>query len=122
MSLTYNEDFRRDGHNLIACHSPLVLDVTLQNTNTSAVSGDVTVDIYGSGTTEDTTIYVFDMAYVETSGAGPNYDHTFRLDITDIIRRICNDPDLRNETSGSVKRPSRLASFITCLFKSPGRS
>jgi hypothetical protein len=121
MSLTYNEDFRRSGNNLISCHNPLVLDVTLQNTNTSAVSGDVTVDIAGTG--DDTNTYVFDMAYVGSASAGgSNYDHTFRLDITDIIRRICNEPDLRNETASYYKRPSRLATNIMCLFKSSGES
>jgi hypothetical protein len=121
MSLTNNDDFRRDTIVLIGCQSPLVLDVTLQNTNISASSGDVYVSIAGvSPNAENTTTYNFDLGYVETTGSGPNYDHKFKLDITDIIRKVCNDPDLRNETAGGYKMLSRLATYIGCFVKSSG--
>lgn len=121
MSLTLNDDFSRSGFDVIACHSPLVLDVTLQNANATAVSGDVTAKLYGVGVTINTTEYTFDMGYAGSSGSGP-YDHEFRLDVTDIIRRICNVPDLRDETTSGYKYKPLLGSGVLITIASAGES
>ena len=111
MSLTVNDDFQRNGYNLVSCQNPLILNVSLGNTVSSASSGGVTVEITGSG--DNTETYEFDMGYVGTTG-GPDYIHNFKLNITDIIREICNEPDLENEASVSseIMRGSRLATAI----------
>ena len=122
MSLTLNDDFTRASWDLIASQSPLVLDVTLQNTNTSASSGDVTVEIQGEVNADNTTLYTFDLGYVGTTGSGPNYDHAFKLDITDIIRKICNDPLLQDDTTAGFETENRMATRIAGEVKSSGET
>jgi hypothetical protein len=119
MSLAVTEDFVRDAWDLIACHSPLVLKATLGNGNATASSGEVTVEIQAvSAGADDTTLYTFDMAYVETTGS---FDHFFRLDITDIIRKICNEPGHVDETAAThYKEKSKRATEIDIDVKSDG--
>jgi hypothetical protein len=124
MSLTVTEDFVRDARDLISCHSPLVLKATLQNLTATASSGDVTCDIQAvSFGADDDTLYTFDMAYVKTSFSSPDYYHEFRLNITDIIRKICNRPGHVDETGGAVyKLKSKRATEIDIDVKSSGEA
>jgi len=121
MSLVVDEDFVRDAWDLIACHSPLVLKATLGDANATASSGDVTVELQAvSAGADDTTLYAFDMAYVSSAGVGP-YTHAFRLDITDIIRKICNEPGHVDETAAThYKLKSKRATEIDIDVKSDG--
>lgn len=118
MSMTLNDDFKRDGYNIVSCHSPLVLEILIANTSTSMASGDATATIQGQSPTENTTAYTFEMGYVETTGSGPTYYHTFRLDITDIIREICNDPDLDLDAQYIMSPVHRNASKIQVTIAS----
>ena len=121
MSLAVDEDFVRNTWTLIACHSPLVLKATLGNGNATASSGDVTVELQAvSAGADDTTLYAFDMAYVSSAGSDP-YTHAFRLDITDIIRKICNEPGMVDETGVAVFFvKSKRATEIDIDVKSDG--
>lgn len=117
MSLTLNDNFSRGGFDLIACQSPLVLDVTLGNAGATAASGDVTATIQGQTSAENTVAYTFNMAYVSSAGSGP-YTHEFKLDITDIIRKICNDPSLQDDTTSGFDTENRLAPEIRITITS----
>lgn len=121
MSLSFVDNFERDGIIVVAAHSPLVAYVNHgSSTNPNPASGFVTLEINGVSPADNQTVYTFDMAYVSRSGSGP-YTDLYRLDISDIIRKICNDPDLRNEiTSGSYFEPSRLATQIRIIAKASG--
>jgi len=121
MSLSITEDFQRDGFDLISCHSPLILTAELGNANATASTGDIVVSIRGQTGMDNTTLYQFDMGYIESTGSGP-YVHYFRLDITDIIRNICNEPRLENEVSSYYVDDCRLATYIGIEVNSPGES
>lgn len=121
MSLVLNDNFQRSGYAVIACHSPLVLDVTLTNANATQSSGDVTAKIQGQGLADNINAYTFDMGLVSSVGLAPTV-HTFKLDITDIIRKVCNDPDLRNEVTTLFFTPSRLATLIRITIESASES
>ena len=121
MSLVLNDNFQRSGFDVISCHSPLVLDVTLTNANATQSSGDVTAKLQGQGLADNINAYTFDMGLVSSVGLAPTV-HTFRLNITDAIGKICNDPDLRNEVTTLFFTPSRLATLIRITIESASES
>jgi hypothetical protein len=119
MAIEIVDDFRRDGVTyssieVISCHSPLILIVLTPGT-TPAVSGAVTVEITGSG--DNTTTYTFDMAYRST-----NIVRLFKLDITDIIRKICDEAQLELEVTppALLFEGSRRATEIEIVAKADG--
>ena len=122
MSLDVNEDFQRSGFDLISCHSPLVLKATLTNLTAIASSGDVTCELQAvSAFADDDTLYTFDMAFVSTFFIAGNYIHSFRLDITDIVRKICNEPGMVDETGvNDYALNSKRATEIDIDVKSSG--
>jgi len=121
MAIEIIDDFRRDGITysdieIISCHSPLILTVITPGT-TPAESGAVTVEITGSG--DNTNTYTFDMAYVST-----NIVRLFKLDITDIIRKICDEAQLQLEVTPPALHftGSRRATEIEIVAKADGES
>jgi hypothetical protein len=122
MSLSITEDFTRDGFDLISCQNPLVLKAELGNSDSSASSGDVEVSIRGQGDADNTNLYQFGMAYVETTGSSPNYTHHFKLNITDVIRNISNEPSLENKVASLYIDDCRLATYIAIQVDSTGET
>lgn len=118
MALVIFEDFRRSGIDVIGAHSPLVLQALL-TVGGVPVSGDVTVEIRGLDPAENETVYTFGMGYV----SGSLGIHLFVLDITDIIRKICNEPRLQSDvTSGEWEQECRLVTQIACTIKADGEA
>ena len=122
MSLSIQDNFQRSGYDVISCHNPLVLDVELGNSDPIAESGDVSVIIQGQSGADNTTAYTFEMAYVTTT-IDYGYKHQFRLNITNIIRHVCNTPQLEDETGANIyKQGSRMATPIKITVSASGES
>lgn len=125
MSLTNNDDFKRGGYDVISCHSPLVLDVEVgNNSSTPLSSGDVTVEITAQSPAENTDTYAFNMGYIETIETTPGFawTHYFKLNITEIIKKLCREPFLTDETSSYYKHGARLATEIEIVIKRSGET
>jgi hypothetical protein len=121
-TLTNLNDFKKSGYELITAHSPLVLYWKLNDTTSSHSTGYLVATITGQSPADNQNSYTFDMAYIETIDlGGGSYDHYFKLNITDIIRKVCNSPRLESEiTVGNFFQPSRLATSIKINVLVPG--
>ena len=122
MPVTISQDFRKSSIDLISCHTPLVLKAYTDVLSSDPDDSNIVATIEGQTPADNTNRYTFSMAYTGSTFAigGGYYRFYYTLDITDIIRKICNSPRLEREGTVDFYTPSRLATKIEIICYDKG--